>query len=110
MQYLYEAHGKRRVQNKYICYGKWNKYKSIIKKKEFRPESMTNMGIGHNVLYVDHVTTVHIIPLTFENTLFGYSEIMAIICRDYGVDQDAECMITKGKPDLLIKGENINIP
>ena len=85
--------------------GNGTNIKASFKKKEFRPESMTNMGIGHNVLYVDHVTTVHIIPLTFENTLFGYSEIMAIICRDYGVDQDAECMITKGKPDLLIKGE-----
>ena len=66
---------------------------------------MEGIGIGHNVLYVDHATTIHVIPLSLNNPLFGYSEYMAIVHKDYGIDEDSECIVTNGKPDLMINGE-----
>ena len=76
-----------------------------IEKKEIRPNSMQNAGIGHNIIYMDHVTTVHIIPITFTNTNYDHTEIMAVIIRDYGIDIDTEC-ITPGKEiETIINGE-----
>lgn len=75
------------------------------KKKSIRPNHMEGIGIGHNVLYVDHATTIHVIPLSLNNPLFGYSEYMAIVHKDYGIDEDSECIVTNGKPDLMINGE-----
>ena len=88
--------------------GRGVQIKHQMAKKEIRPKSMEGIGIGHNVLYLDHATTVHIIPVTFNNSLFGFTELMLVVCKDYGIDRDAECIITKGKPDISVKGEKYN--
>lgn len=81
------------------------KIKHGIAKKELKPESAKGMGIGHNVLFLDHATTVHIIPLTFTNDFYDRARFMAIIIKDYGIDKDAECMITETEPEITIRGE-----
>jgi len=92
--------------------GSGNNISTEVDKKKIRPNYMKDIGIGHNVLYLDHATIVHIIPISFENTFYGYSEFMAIIMKDYGIDQDAECIIPKAEPEVVIRGErykfNIN--
>lgn len=76
-----------------------------IDKKEIRPKSMENIGIGHNIIILDHATTIHIIPAEFENSSYGHTKFMAVISRDYGIDQDAECMVSGENMEILVNGE-----
>lgn len=78
-----------------------------IKKDEIRPENLMEAGIGHNVLYIDHITTVHIIPREEENNLYegDYVDFIAVIVRDYGIDQDCETAYTNHDVEMKIKGE-----
>ena len=64
-------------------------------------------GIGHNVLYIDHITTVHIIPREEKNNLYegDYVDFIAVIVRDYGIDQDCETAYTNHDVEMKIKGE-----
>lgn len=73
-----------------------------LKKQEIRPKSMEGIGIGHNVLILDHATTVHIIPISYEDN--EPVDFMAVTIRDYGVDTDAESQVSENC-NLLIKGE-----
>ena len=75
------------------------------KKEEIRPKSMKNIGIGHNIIYMDHATTIHIIPVNFKNTNYNHTEYMAVVVKDYGIDMDAQC-VTPGKEiETVINGE-----
>ncbi|WP_373262217.1 hypothetical protein [Hungatella hathewayi] len=78
-----------------------------IEKDERRPENLIEAGIGHNVLYIDHITTVHIIPRGEENNLYegDYVDFIAVIVRDYGIDQDCETAYTNHDIEMKIKGE-----
>lgn len=73
-----------------------------LKKQEIRPKSMEGIGIGHNVLILDHATIVHIIPISYEDN--EPVDFMAVTIRDYGVDTDAESQVSENG-NLLIKGE-----
>lgn len=78
-----------------------------FKKKQIRPETISGIGIGHNVLYIDHITTAHIYPIHFRNNLYNeeYVDLMAIISHDYGIDQDCDAICTNGSAELKIDGE-----
>ena len=78
-----------------------------IQKDEIRPENLMEAGIGHNVLYIDHITTVHIIPREEKNNLYegDYVDFIAVIVRDYGIDQDCETAYTNHDVEMKIKGE-----
>lgn len=78
-----------------------------IDKEEVRPASLKNAGIGHNVLYIDHITTIHIIPREPENNLYGGDNVdfIAAVIRDYGIDQDCETIYTDHNVEMTIKGE-----
>ena len=81
--------------------------KADIQKDEIRPENLMEAGIGHNVLYIDHITTVHIIPREEKNNLYegDYVDFIAVIVRDYGIDQDCETAYTNHDVEMKIKGE-----
>ena len=85
--------------------GSGNKAEFKMDKREIRPSNMENIGIGHNLLILDHATTVHIIPIGFKNTNYGYAEFMGVIIKDYGVDKDAECQMVKEDGTIQVKGE-----
>lgn len=85
--------------------GSGNKAEFKMDKREIRPSNMENIGIGHNLLILDHATTVHIIPIGFKNTDYGYAEFMGVIIKDYGVDKDAECQMVKEDGTIQVKGE-----
>lgn len=77
-----------------------------FEKKSFAPASMEGVGIGHNILYLDHATTVHIIPLSCSNNQYGRASFMAVVEKDYGIDKDTFCVLQEhGAADILIKGE-----
>lgn len=81
--------------------------KAEITKDEIRPDNLMEAGIGHNVLYIDHITTVHIIPREETNNLYegDYVDFIAVIVRDYGIDQDCETVYTNHDVEMKIKGE-----
>lgn len=85
--------------------GSGNKAEYKIDKKEFRPAAMENIGIGHNILILDHATTVHVIPIGFKNTNYGYADFMGVVIKDYGIDKDAECQVVKEDGTIQVKGE-----
>lgn len=78
-----------------------------IKKDEIRPDNLMDAGIGHNVLYIDHITTVHIVPREEKNNLYegDYVDFIAVIVRDYGIDQDCETVYTNHDVEMKLKGE-----
>ena len=77
-----------------------------FEKKSFAPASMEGIGIGHNILYLDHATTVHIIPLSSSNNQYGRASFMAVVEKDYGIDKDTFCVLQEhGTADILVKGE-----
>jgi len=70
------------------------------------PASMEGVGIGHNILYLDHATTVHIIPLSFSNNQYDRASFMAIVEKDYGIDKDMFCVLQESEAaDIMVKGE-----
>lgn len=85
--------------------GNGTEVKSKIEKKEIRPSSMDEIGIGHNVIYADHATIAHIIPVTDQNDFGDYSNFMAVVVKDYGIDQDVDCKVLRDTPEMIIKGE-----
>lgn len=85
--------------------GNGTEVKSKIEKKEIRPSSMDEIGIGHNVIYADHATIAHIIPVTDQNDFGDYSNFMAVVVKDYGIDQDVDCKVLRDVPEMIIKGE-----
>lgn len=87
--------------------GSGNKVEHELVKKEVRPTTMERMGIGHNLLILDHATTVHIIPLAFKNTNYDYTSFMGVVIKDYGIDQDAECLISGDQSSILVRGEKL---
>lgn len=87
--------------------GNGNHIEHKLAKKKLRPSSMDGIGIGHNVIVLDHATTVHIIPTVFKNTKYENTDFMGVVVKDYGIDQDAECMITKEEADIMVKGEKL---
>lgn len=85
--------------------GNGSKISCEIERYEMMPLNMEGVGIGHNVLLLDHATTVHVIPLEFENTNSSNTKFMCIVIKDYGIDQDAECLLSREEGDVLVKGE-----
>ena len=78
-----------------------------FRKNEIRPESIKKCGIGHNVLYIDHITTAHVLPCYFKNNLFNgeYVDLIVVIVKDYGIDQDCETLYTNSNAEAEINGE-----
>lgn len=85
--------------------GNGSKISCEIERYEMRPLNMEGVGIGHNVLLLDHATTVHVIPVEFENTNSSNTKFMCVVIKDYGIDQDAECLLSREEGDVLVKGE-----
>lgn len=87
--------------------GSGNKAKYKIIKNKVRPENIKKAGIGHNVIYMDHIITAHIIPLMTSNNLYDgeYVDIAIVLIRNYGIDQDCETIYSNHNYELKIKGE-----
>ncbi|WP_097005293.1 hypothetical protein [Lacrimispora amygdalina] len=90
--------------------GVGRKIKSDIKREQIRPENIKKVGIGHNMLYIDHTTTVHILPKKEINNIHNgeYVDFVAVIIRDYGIDKDCETAFTNKNVEMKIKGERFN--
>lgn len=85
--------------------GNGTEVKFKIDKKEIRPDSMAEVGIGHNVIYADHATIAHIIPVSDTNEFGEYSNFMTVLVKDYGIEQDVDCKVLNDMPEMVIKGE-----
>lgn len=85
--------------------GNGTEVKFKIDKKEIRPNSMEEVGIGHNVIYADHATIAHIIPVSETNEFGEYSNFMTVLVKDYGIEQDVDCKVLNDMPEMVIKGE-----
>lgn len=76
-------------------------------KMEVRPDNTKECGIGHNVIYLDHATTAHIMPYIMENNLYDgeFVDFIAVIIRNYGEEQDCECLFSATNAEMKVNGE-----
>lgn len=75
--------------------------KTNIETTKIRPDNNENLGIGHNVIFLDYATTLHLMPIEKQD---GTIPIIGVTIKNIGFG-DSSGNAELGDPTMIVSGE-----
>jgi len=75
--------------------------KTNIKTTKIRPDNNENLGIGHNVIFLDYATTLHLMPIEKQN---GTIPVIGVTIKNIGFGESSGDS-KLGDPTMIVSGE-----
>ena len=75
--------------------------KTNIETTKIRPDNNENLGIGHNVIFLDYATTLHLMPIEKQD---GTIPVIGVTIKNIGFG-DSSGNAELGDPTMIVSGE-----
>ena len=75
--------------------------KTNIETTKIRPDNNENLGIGHNVIFLDYATTLHLMPIEKQD---GTIPVIGVTVKNIGFG-DSSGNAELGNPTMIVSGE-----
>lgn len=75
--------------------------KTNIKTTKIRPDNNENLGIGHNVIFLDYATTLHLMPIEKQD---GTIPVIGVTIKNIGFGESSGDS-KLGDPTMIVSGE-----
>ena len=75
--------------------------KTNIETTKIRPDNNENLGIGHNVIFLDYATTLHLIPIEKQD---GTIPVIGVTIKNIGFGESSGDS-KLGDPTMIVSGE-----
>ena len=77
------------------------KIKTNIETTKIRPDNNENLGIGHNVIFLDYATTLHLMPIEKQD---GTIPVIGVTIKNIGFGESSGDS-KLGDPTMIVSGE-----